>query len=379
MNSRRDVLKFGAIGAVATAFGLPADASPLSKSLAGPASYAAGATPKPWTIPQRKTRPVSIDMHTHWAPAGYLRAKADLGQPDFLDPINADLDRRIKWMDEKGVKTQVLTLGGFRPWAWVTPAQGAMISRISNDAAIAAHQSHPERFLAGIELNCSDPEGALAELNRVAGAPGMVCAHLPTSLSGRDYLFDHGFAPVLARIDALGLPIFFHPLDGEPNWFDGHRLADAASGADPHATGAAARFPGLTNSLGNTLEVSVAMSKMIVSGMLDRYPKLTPIVSCAGGAFPYGIGRLDYRSRAAQPITEYLRRFYYDSLTFWPPSLRFLAEMVGSDRVVLGTDNMFGPGPQMIEEPHSIIDQAGFSEEDRNLVLYGNLKRLFRL
>jgi predicted TIM-barrel fold metal-dependent hydrolase len=60
------------------------------------------------------------------------------------------------------------------------------------------------------------------------------------------------------------------------------------------------------------------------------------------------------------------------------PSLRYLAEMVGADRIVLGTDNMYGPGNQMAEQPHSIIDQT-FNDEDRDLVLRGNLKRLFRI
>lgn len=388
MTNRRTFIKAGAAGLLTGSTGIvgagmvgvaPAHAAQSARSYAGDVSYAATAPDKPWLIAQRPGPPVSIDAHTHWAPPGYLQAKADLGHPDFLDPINADLSRRIEWMDTHGIRTQVLTLGGFRPWEWVTAEQGARISRIANDAAMAAHQAHPDRFLAGIELNCSDPAGSLAELNRVAGKPGLVFVHLPTSLAGHDYAFDDDFAPVLARIQALGLPIFFHPLDGTANWFAGKRLADRASGADPHATGAAARFPGLTNSLGNTLEVAVTMSKLIVSGTLDRYPELVPIMACAGGALPYGGGRLEFRSHAARPIHTYLRRFYYDSLTFWPASLRYLAEMVGTDRIVLGTDNMFAPSPQITEQPHSVIDQAGFSDDERALVLHGNLARLFRL
>jgi len=379
MNDRRDFLKGGAIIAGGGLLGVSgkAGAAQGAKSYAGDVSYAATAEPNPWSVPQRPVRPVSIDIHTHWAPAAYLKAKADLGRPDFLDPMNHDLARRIKWMDRKGVQTQILTLGGFRPWGWVTPEQGAHISAVTNDAAIEAHLAHPTRFAAGIELNCSDPAGALVELNRVAGKAGMVCVNLPTSLSGKDYLFEADFAPVLARIHDLGLPIFFHPLDGEANWFAGRRLADASSGVEPNATGPRAHFPGLTNSLGNSLETAVAMSKLIVSGTLDRYPDLIPIMGCAGGALPYVGGRLENRSR--RPVHEYLRRFYYDSLTYWVPSLRYLAEMVGSDRIVLGTDNMFGPDPQMMEEPHSLIDQANFAEADRDLILRGNLQRLLKL
>jgi len=391
MSSRREFIRSGALAASAGIFGsqgLAGEAklsSPVTspvKSFSGDRSYAATATPKPWSKPQRKTVPISIDVHSHWSPEGYLKAKAELGRPDFLDPINHDMERRKNLMDAMGIQTSLLTLGGFRPWQWVTPEQGARIARVSNDAAIQAHANYPDRFIAGIELNCSDPDGSLKELNRVAGKRGMVCINLPTSLAGRDYLYEPVFAPVLTRAEQLGLPILLHPLDGEPNWFAGQRLADAYSGTDPNATEVGRRFPGLTNSLGNSLEIGVTIAKLIVSGTLDRYPSLTFIATTSGGAMPYVAGRLESRSGniAKRPVYSYLRRFYYDSLTYWPPSLRYLAEIVGSDRIVLGTDNMYGPGTnQMTEQPHSIIDQADFSDQDRDLILRGNLKRLFKI
>jgi aminocarboxymuconate-semialdehyde decarboxylase len=382
MTNRREFLATGAFAAAAGIGATDAAAQPsrAPQSFPGDKSYAATGTPRAWTLPQRKGPPISIDMHTHWAPEPYLKAKADLGQPDFLDPINHDMDRRRKWMDEHGIQTLVLTLGGFRPWVWVTAEQGAHIARVSNDAAVEAHTAFPDRFLAGIELNCSDPAGSLVELNRMAGKPGMVCVHLPTSLAGRDFMFEPAFAPILARTEQLGLPIFLHPLDGEANWFAGHRLADASSGVVQNSPEATSRFPGLTNSLGNSLEMGVTMSKLIVTGTLDKYPNLTFIASGGGGAFPYAAGRLENRTGTLKrPVYEYLRRFYYDSLVYWPESLRYLAGMVGSDHIVLGTDNMYGPGRQMMEEPHSLIDQSNFADQDRDMILHGNLRRLFKL
>jgi aminocarboxymuconate-semialdehyde decarboxylase len=254
-----------------------------------------------------------------------------------------------------------------------------------NDEAIAAHNANPGSFMFGIEVNCSDAAGSLKELNRMAGKPGMVCLHLPTSLAGREFLFEPAFAPVLARAEELGLPIWLHPLDGEPNWFAGHRLADVPSGvaADADLTAGANRFPGLTNSLGNSLEMGVTICKLIVSGTLDQYPNLTFIAAHGGGAMPYVAGRLEGRggggAKLKQPVYAYLRRFYYDASVYWVPSLRYLAEIVGADRLVLGTDNMYaGEGNQMANQPHSIIDQT-FNDADRDLVLRGNLKRLFKI
>jgi aminocarboxymuconate-semialdehyde decarboxylase len=102
-----------------------------------------------------------------------------------------------------------------------------------------------------------------------------------------------------------------------------------------------------------------------------------------GGALPYVYGRLDGRgggrSNLKRPFQEYLRRFYYDSLVYYPIALRFLIDLVGVDRVMLGTDNMYGPGNQLTQYPHTIIDQLNLPEDERDLILRGNAKRLFKL
>lgn len=387
---RRDFIKTGAmtaaagwVGSAAVRAGArPAAEAPAVRAL-GKRSYAAAGPDKPWLLPQRKSsRLVTVDTHTHWAPEAYLKAKAELGHPDFLNPMNYDMDHRIKWMDELGVRTIVLTLGGFMPWQWIQPQDGLHIARIVNDAALQAHAAHPDRFLAGIELPVGYPEGSLEELNRMAGKPGMVGVHVPNSLAGREYLFEPDFAPVLARVEQLGLPLLIHPLDGEPNWFDGHRLADAYSGTNPNPKGPASLFPGLTNSLGETFEQATTMAKLIVSGTLDKYPRLTPVIFHAGGAFPFVAGRVEARTWGAshleRPFKEYLRRFYYDNLTYYPIALRFLIDLVGIDRVVVGTDNMFTNFAQMLP-PNTLVDQLELPAEERDLVLYGNARRLFAI
>jgi aminocarboxymuconate-semialdehyde decarboxylase len=430
---RRNFLKAGAAATAAGAL-IPREAGPQTPAassrsplLAGANSYAeklTAASGVPSNIPQRPGPPISIDVHCHWAPEVYLKAKADLGRPDFISPTNHDLVLRAKWMDEHGEQMQVLTLGGFMPWQWVTPEQGVHIAQITNDAAMQAHADYPTRFSFGIELPAGYPDGSLKELNRVAGKPGMVMVHLPNSLASREYLFEPGFAPVLARIQELGIPIMIHPLDGEPNWYAGHRLADEYSGIDTNANATASLFPGLTNSIGETFEQATTMAKFIVTGTLDKYPDLKLVIAHAGGAFPYVVGRLDRGGgggRLKQPVHAYLRRFYYDNLAWYPLSLQYLIDLVGSDRVVLGTDNMGGTpngggggrgqngaagqnaggapngggggraqngaaGPNAgaapaaaVAGPHSVIDQLNISREDRDLILRGNVKRLLNL
>jgi aminocarboxymuconate-semialdehyde decarboxylase len=391
---RRDFLKAG-VAATAASVLIPqeSNAQTSAPSLAGANSYAEKLTASktvPSNVPQRPGPPISIDVHCHWAPEVYMKAKADLGRPDFINPSNHDLALRVKWMDEHGEKMQVLTLGGFMPWQWVTPEQGVHIAQITNDAAIEAHTAYPDRFLAGIELPVGYPEGSLNELNRMAGKPGMVAVHIPNSLAGREYIFEPGFAPVLARVQELGLPLLIHPLDGEPNWYAGHRLNDDYSGGSPGGT--ASLFPGLTNSVGETFEQATTVAKLIVSGTMDKYPDLQIIICHAGGAFPYIVGRMDRGGgggggKLKYPVHAYIRRFYFDNLAWYPLSLKYLIDLVGSDRVVLGTDNMGGGnGPNAgatptgpVPGPHSVIDQLDLSAEDRDLILRGNLKKLFKL
>jgi aminocarboxymuconate-semialdehyde decarboxylase len=377
---RRDFIKLGA--AAATGVLIPQES--VAQSYDGANSYAGAPTisgaPSPWNVPQRPGPPVSIDVHTHWAPEAYLKAKAELGRPDQAKPANYDMDQRIKWMDAHGVRMLVLTLGGFMPWQWVTPDQGAHIAQVTNDAAVQVDTAFPDRFIAAIEVPAGDPDGSLKELNRMAGKPGMVAVHLPNSLAGREYLFEPAFDRVLARCEQLGLPLIIHPLDGEPNWYAGHRLADQYSGPTPTAP-PASLFPGLTNQVGETFEQATTASKLIVSGTLDKYPNLQIIISHAGGAFPYIVGRLDHGSgngKLQHPIKDYIRRFYYDSLTYYPITLRYLIDLVGSDRVVLGTDNAFNQVTTQ-GQPHSLVDQLNLPAPDRDLILTGNLTRLFRL
>jgi hypothetical protein len=223
----------------------------------------------------------------------------------------------------------------------------------------------------------------------------------------------------------LGIPLLIHPLDGIPNFYAGNRLNDPYSGNNPNT--AESLFPGLTNSLGETFEQATTVSKLIVSGTMDKYPNLQIIICHAGGAFPYVMGRLDRggAGRLKQPVHAYLRRFYFDNLAWYPLTLKYLIDLVGSDRVVLGTDNMGGTNPggggggrggqnagggnqraggnagdganasaagnaaaganegaapgAPVSGPHSVIDQLDLTAEDRDLILRGNLTKLFKL
>jgi aminocarboxymuconate-semialdehyde decarboxylase len=328
----------------------------------------------PLASPQYGTnRTGSIDIHSHWAPGAYGKALTQI-RPSITPSTNSldyDLDQRKRWMDQHGIQVVALTLSGAMPWQWVSADAGAHLARIVNDAAIEAHLKFPDRFLAGVEMPIRDPQLSLRELNRVAGRPGMRAVHLPTSIEGRDYLFEPAYQPLLARCEELAYPLLFHPLSGDDNIYGGkERLGNAL-----------AQSANINNTLGYTFESATTAAKFIVTGTLDKFPKLEIVLPHSGGCFPYIAGRIErglvaMKFKLQRPFRDYIRRFHYDTIAFYPETLRFLINLVGADRVVIGTDNY---AAMDVKEPNALVEQLNLPAMDRDLILRGNAARLFRL
>lgn len=325
---------------------------------------------------KRTGPPISIDVHTHWEPLAYRKMLANLGPGTTGEPnpLNYDLGKRIQWMDEHGVQTHVLTLSGRMPWQWVPPDVGASLAEIVNDAAVEAHLAHPDRFLAGISVSIRDPKLALKELNRMAGKPGMRALALPNSFEGKDYLFEPEYEPLLARAEELGYPLLFHPMDGDVNYYSQARLVDPLSVK-----------ANLVNTLGFPFEHATTAAKFIITGTLDRHPNLEIVLPHAGGVFPYIAARIehDFAATAARgdlhlqhPFEYYLRRFHYDTLAYYPETLRFLIHKVGVDRVVIGTDNY---AVMDVEYPNALVEELKLPAADQEKILRGNARRLLHL
>jgi aminocarboxymuconate-semialdehyde decarboxylase len=314
----------------------------------------------------------SIDAHAHWAPEAYVRLVEKLGRSASggpLNPLMFDLTQRLEWMDSRRVEMHVLTLSGSMPWQWASQDAANQLARIVNDAAIEAHKTWPNRFVAGIAMPMRDPVAALRELDRVAREPGIRAVHLPNSVENRDYIFEPEYLPILARCEELRYPLLFHPLDGLENHYGGEtRLAGATF---------------MYNSLGFPFDTATTAAKFIFSGLLDRFPELDIVLPHSGGCFPYIAGRIEHSIKKGatnivlkQPFRDYIRRFHYDTLAYYPETLRFMIELVGSDRVVIGTDNY---AKMDVEQPNALVEALKLPTDDLERVLRGNAKKLFKL
>ena len=319
-----------------------------------------------------KTQPGSIDAHAHWTPPAYVELVESLGHAasgSAPNPLMFDLEKRLTWMDARGVQMHVLTLSGGMPWQWASQDAAGKLARLVNNAAIEAHKTYPDRFVAGIAMPMRDPKAALRELDRVAGAPGIRAVHMPNSVEAHDYIFEPAYLPILARCEELGYPLLFHPLDGVPNHYGGpERLAGASF---------------IYNTLGFPFETATTAVKFIVNGLLDKFPKLDIVLPHSGGCFPYIAGRIEHSIKKGvtdielkQPFRDYVRRFHYDSLAYYPETLKFMIDIVGADRVVIGTDNY---AKMDVDQPNALVQQLELPAEDLERILRGNAARLLKL
>jgi aminocarboxymuconate-semialdehyde decarboxylase len=339
-----------------------------------------------WEMRQSDRPPISVDVHAHWAPPTFTNAQKEAGSGQGTSRSLMDqLTDNLKWMDERAVQAVIWTVSGRKPWYWLSPAEAAREAALVNDAGFEAHEAFPDRIFLGAEIPALDPELSLKELNRVAGHPAVKGLALPLSMRNKDYVFDPAFEPVLARCEQLGYPLLFHPLDGEVNEYGGtqSRIGEPLT-----------EDTFIYNTLGFPWDTSTVAALFIVTGTLDKFPRLQVVLPHAGGAFPYIAGRIEHgimrrKFPLKRPFRQYFQQqFYYDTMTYYPETMRFLIDFAGADRILVGTDSSYnrsaldhsGEGRQgRYEWPNALVEYLKLPKEQEEMILRGNAAKLFRL
>jgi aminocarboxymuconate-semialdehyde decarboxylase len=299
-------------------------------------------------------RPI-IDVHTHTYTHRWLELLRSSGapyhvvvRPDGRDEIyrgstpvafpqvgHFDYDLRIEHMDRAGIDVSIVSLTCPNVY-WGGEDVSVAAARESNDSMAEAERAYAGRIKWFTSLPWQYPRRAVEELRRSAdlGAAGVMVL---ANVAGRS-LTEDAFAPIWSEIDRRGLPVLVHP--AEPPGAD---LMDLGS-------------HDLSWSVGFIFDTTLAVTRMVFDGFLDRHPNLRLIVAHGGAALPYLVGRLEKgdevelasRRRMTAHPTDYLRRMYYDCITYDLGALRYLISVVGAERVLFGTD-----------WPHQVHDVAG--------------------
>jgi aminocarboxymuconate-semialdehyde decarboxylase len=266
-------------------------------------------------------------------------------------------------MDARGIDISLMSLAPTLFHYWVDTTEGTALARMANDALAAMVEASQGRLAGLAALPMQDPPGAARELRRAVEELGFLGAHIGTTVESQP-LDDPKFDPLWEAASTLGVPMVLHPyyVSLRPGYEDFY----------------------LTNLFANPLETALAASRLIFSGTLDRFPDLDFVLVHAGGFLPYQIGRLDHgwnvrpepRVKLERPPGETLRRFYFDTITHHDAALSWLVELVGEDRVLLGTDLSFDMAD---ENPVARVERSVSSPKARELVAGRNAMSLFNM
>lgn len=327
---------------------------------------------------------MNIDVHAHYLPRSVVAAadserdwhgirfdldekgqlvsttpslKFGLPWPDFRAPISD----RIAEMDRLRVDKQIISL---TPTLWrheLEPGPAAAMAREVNDETSSIVREHPDRFDGFAFLPLQDAKASVTELERAVRDLGLVGAALGTNVAGEDWDAERLF-PVLEAAHELGAFLFFHP-------------------ASVRRREVLDRYH-LRNLIGNPWETTVCIGSIVFGGILDRLPNLSMCFAHGGGYATFAVGRFDhgYRVRpesheiASRLPSDYLRQLYYDCLTHSEQALRHIIDVVGVDRVILGSDF---PADMGFSDPVGwLTSHAALSDDEKEQILGANVERL---
>ena len=280
--------------------------------------------------------------------------------PQLTDPA-----RRLADMDRMGITIQALSVAPPQYYYWTDPGLGRRLARRQNEHLAALVAGHPDRFVGLATVPLQDVDAAVAELDHAVGQLGLRGVEICTNVNGLD-LDDRRFRPFFARVAELGVVVLLHP----HGFTEGRRLMDYY----------------LTNVIGNPLESTIAISRLIHGGVLEELPSLRLCVVHGGGYLPFYASRMDHAWRHRpegrhhipdRPPSSYLRRIYVDCLVYDPAHLAFLIQQMGPDRVVVGTDYPYDMG---YDDPVGLVEATpGLAAQDRARILGGTAATLLGL
>ena len=349
--TRRDLVRSSLAGAALTAVSAgPSAGQPAGSPSAPGGRAAAGAGPA--MRAGHDGYPV-VDIYCHIFPERFFtemnRVAPNLGNiAARLRGVKKlfDLNLRFSEMDQFGDYRQIISLPNPPIEDFAKGPVGLELARIGNDSMAELCRQHPKRFPGFVAAVCmTDVEGSVAEARRAIKDLGARGVQIFTNIAGKP-LDDPSYAPMFATLAEIDLPVWLHPA--------------RTAGMTDYASEAKSRFE-MWWCFGWPYETSVAMSRLVFSGLFDRHPKLKIVTHHCGGMIPYYDGRIgagmdvlgartsdeDYSkvlSSLKRPHLDYFRDFYADTAMFGGQyGVGCGLEFFGIDKLVFATDTPLGP------------------------------------
>ena len=350
-------------------------------------SCAPGSRGSAAVVKSKRRKSLRVDIHCHYLnpdaaakvaplnPAQYeaqiqfaneLTREVNVRQMKDRGRKLSDIELRLKEMDRMGIDIQAVSPSPNQTYYWTEAGLGAELARSINDRIAAIVGQWPERFVGLGTVPLQDAGLAVAELERCVKRLGLRGIEINGNVNGFE-LTDKllGLDKVFAKAEELDVLIFMHPT----GFTHGQRLLDHY----------------FNNVIGNPLETTVAASHLIFDGVMARYPRLKVVLPHGGGFLAHYWARMDHAWRARPDCrtvirkkpSSYLKKFYFDTITFDRTMLRQLVERFGAGHVLLGTDYPYDMG---VEDPVGFIGGTrGLSAADKERIQGGNAARLLKI
>ena len=315
---------------------------------------------------------MKYDLHTHYYPESFFEMIRDMPSEFSFDKdptgrtiikfrgarffgITAPMSdpaKRLEDMDRVGIDVEVLSLS--TPNVFFSGDEDEVrIARTVNDAYAELIAEHPKRFHGFVSIPMDVPDQALKELHRAIDELKMQGVILISNIKGRT-LTSPTYRPFFEEANRMKLCIFLHPM-----------LPLNAEAFSEYVLGPIIGFP---------FDTTLAVARMCYDGMFRDFPDIRWIIGHLGGAVPYLMERMDNgfrdfaecRTKIDQLPSTYLKKLYYDTVTFSPYNLNMVRDLVGVDHMVMGSDYPHLLGS--IERSVSSIEELDIPEPDKDQI-----------
>ncbi len=324
---------------------------------------------------------MKIDIHTHIMPSKMPNWVEKFGYGEFIhlehrnckacmmkgDKVFREVDEntfdaaaRIKDCDAENVAVQVLSTIPVLFNYWAKPKDGLETSRFFNDHIAETVAKNAERFIGIGTVPLQDIDLAIAEMERGVHDLKMPGLEIGSNINGEN-LSDKKFFPFYEAAEKMGCALFIHPWemmgenDMQKYW-----------------------LPWL---VGMPAETSRAICSLIFGGVFERFPKLRVAFAHGGGSFPITVGRIEHGFNVRPDLTaidnninprNYIGKFWIDSLVHDKNAMQFIVDVMGADKICLGSDYPFPLGEH---HPGALIEAMNFSKEIKEKLLFENAKQ----
>ena len=311
-----------------------------------------------------RKEPMKYGYRLEEAPDGTIKTVNKFDKRGALYKGHYDVKIRLADLDKRGVDAEVVTPSPETIIYDMPISETLEYNQKANDAVAAMCAEAPDRLIPSGNLPVHDVSAACTELKRIVKEYNVRMVQVGTSVNGR-YYDEPEFLPMFQLCEELEVMILFHPRQ--------------------FFTGVPPGSYYLSNLLGNPLDTTVCAARIVLGGVLKKFPHLKLLFSHGGGYLPYQRGRIEHGFRMREDVratlgdtvpAESLNSLYYDTITHSSKALDYLISMQGADYIMLGSDYPWDMAD--LRNPDEILNLPGLGTAEKEKIMSKNILKVLK-